>query len=232
MKIVICDDNMQDIKHLEMMLRDTHSVSSYTNPQEMLVEIEANNESGDLYLLDIFMEEMNGIDVAKRIQKKDAQAQICFISTSEDFYREAYNLYALQYLIKPVKKEDMDKLLLHVTKQRKKLKEEKLYYKWRGEMGSISYGNILYINSMEHTLYIHCKDGEIQEYKGKLNELADRICGETFCRCHQSFIVNMYQVNSLRGMNLVIENEKIPISRKYYESVKKQYQEIIFEEMD
>ena len=48
-------------------------------------------------------------------------------------------------------------------------------------------------------------------------------------RCHQSFIVNMYHVESLSGTDLILGGEKIPISRRYYDKVKGRYREILFE---
>ena len=51
-------------------------------------------------------------------------------------------------------------------------------------------------------------------------------------RCHQSFIVNMYHVEGLNGMNLTVAGEQVPVSRRYYADIKKRYQEILFEEVD
>ena len=98
-------------------------------------------------------------------------------------------------------------------------------------LSNIPYGKILYISSREHTIYIFCTDGTVQECKGKLNELAMQVCGNTFMRCHQSFLVNMYHIDSLRGMELTVGSEKIPVSRRYYAEVKRRYQEILFEEV-
>ena len=96
----------------------------------------------------------------------------------------------------------------------------------------IPYGKVRYISSRGHTLSICCTNGNVQESTGKLNDLENQVCGNVFMRCHQSFIVNMYHVESLKGMDLIISGEQIPISRRYYAQIKKRYQEILFEEVD
>lgn len=56
----------------------------------------------DLYFLDIFMDGVSGIDTARQIRSNDYNALIVFASTSDDFYRESYDLFAFHYLIKPI----------------------------------------------------------------------------------------------------------------------------------
>ena len=232
MKIAVCDDCQEDILQMEALLKG-YDVRSYPSAEQLLADIEKNNIYFDLYLLDIYIENsMSGIDLAKRLRIQDKNAVICFVSTSDDFYREAYDLYAVQYLIKPVRKDDISLLLDRVSRSITRDKEQNLIFKWRGEMGAIPYGEILYISSREHTLSIHCRNGQVQACKGKLNELAIQICGEVFCRCHQSFLVNMYQVDSMSGKDLILSGTRIPVSRRYYAEIKKRYQEILFEEID
>ena len=172
---------------------------------------------------------MNGLELAEKLHNIHEEAVICFVSTSDEFYREAYDLYAIQYLIKPVAKEQLEKLLAKVQKMLARGNEQKLVYSWRGKSGAILYSKIRYIGSRGHTLYICCTDGSTQESTGKLNDLEHQICGEVFMRCHQSFIVNMYHVESLSGTDLILGGEKIPISRRYYDKVKGRYREILFE---
>ena len=160
---------------------------------------------------------------------------ICFISTSDDFYREAYDLYAVQYLIKPVQRESVEKLLQKVQKNiagRSGSKEKNFIYSWWGKTGAIPYGKIRYISSRGHVLSIYCTDGRIQESTGKLNDLEQQICGDTFLRCHQSFIVNIYHAEGMGGSELIVAGERIPVSRRYYAEVKKRYQKMLFEGMD
>lgn len=232
MKIAVYDDFMEDALSLKNMLGG-HEVKVYSDSDRILEDINSKELHFDLYLLDIYIEgSLNGIDLAKKLRSMDEGAVICFVTSSSDFYREAYDLYAVQYLLKPVQEEAMLVLLDRVSKNLAGKKEKSLSFKYRGQTGVIPYGKILYISSREHTIFIYCTDGMVQEYKGKLNELALQICGDVFHRCHQSFLVNMYHVDSLDGNDLMIHGERIPVSRRYYAEVKRRYQEILFEEVN
>lgn len=231
MQIAVCDDCMDDVLSLKKFL-EGHEVSVYSDADSLLADIDNKRIQYDLYLLDIYMEEsMNGLELARRLRKVQEEALICFISTSDDFYREAYDLYAVQYLIKPVKEESLKNLLRKVQKILDREGEKKLIYSWWGKNGLIPYGKIRYISSRGHTLYIYCTDGKIQESTGKLNDLEHQVCDDILIRCHQSFIVNMYHVEGLSGTNLIVAGEQIPVSRRYYDKVKKRYREILFEEV-
>lgn len=232
MQIAVCDDCMEDVLSLKKFL-EGHEVSVYSDADSLLADIDNKRIQYDLYLLDIYMEEsMNGLELARRLRKVQEEALICFISTSDDFYREAYDLYAVQYLIKPVKEESLKNLLRKVQKILDHEGEKKLIYSWWGKNGLIPYGKIRYISSRGHTLYIYCTDGKIQESTGKLNDLEHQVCDDILIRCHQSFIVNMYHVEGLSGTNLIVAGEQIPVSRRYYDKVKKRYREILFEEVE
>lgn len=232
MQIAVCDDCMEDVLSLKKFL-EGHEVSVYSDADSLLADIDNKRIQYDLYLMDIYMEEsMNGLELARRLRKVQEEALICFISTSDDFYREAYDLYAVQYLIKPVKEESLKNLLRKVQKILDREGEKKLIYSWWGKNGLIPYGKIRYISSRGHTLYIYCTDGKIQESTGKLNDLEHQVCDDILIRCHQSFIVNMYHVEGLSGTNLIVAGEQIPVSRRYYDKVKKRYREILFEEVE
>ena len=232
MKIALCDDCMEDALYLRALLSG-QDVRIYTDADNLLTDIEENIIRYDLYLLDIYIgDTINGIELAKKLRAVDEEADICFISSSEAHYREAYDLYAVQYLLKPVQKEALKQLLEKVSKKISRNKERRLSFKCRGQSGSISYGKILYISSRDHSIFIYCTDGRVQECRGKLSEMAQQICGDVFFRCHQSFLVNMYHVDNLSGNELVVSGHRIPVSRRYYADVKRRYQEILFEEVD
>ncbi len=232
MRIAVCDDCMEDALFLREHLK-THEVRVYSGADSLLADIEDKKVQYDLYLLDIFMEEsIDGIELAKELRGIQEDAVICFISTSDSFYREAYDLYAIQYLIKPIQEESLTGLLQKVQKILARDNGKKLIYTWRGKCGAIPYGKIRYISSRGHTLSIYCTDGSIQDSTGKLSDLERQVCGDIFMRCHQSFIINMYHVEGLSGTGLIIAGERIPVSRRYYDGVRKRYRELLFEEVE
>lgn len=232
MRIAVCDDCMEDAMLLKRLLGG-HEVRVYADAGSFLADIENGQNQYDLYLIDIYLKEsISGLELAGRLRRVHNEAVICFISSSSEFYREAYDLYAVQYLLKPVKEADVKQLLERVSANMNRDRKQKLFFQSRGQTKAVSYGKVLYISSREHTLSICCMDGTVHEYKGKLNELASQICGETFQRCHQSFVVNMYHVDNLKGNELMVYGNRIPVSRRYYKEVKRRYQEILFEEVD
>lgn len=232
MRIAVCDDCREDTLTLQRSLTG-HEVSVYSSADSLLEDVEGRKIQYDLYLLDIFIENsISGIELAARLRKSHEEAVICFISTSDAFYREAYDLYAIQYLLKPVGEDALNSLLERVRRGIKRNAEKKLVYSRWGKSGAIPYGKVRYISSSGHTLTIFCTDGSFQESTGKLSDLERQVCGDQLMRCHQSFIVNMYHVEQISGTDLIIGGERIPVSRRYYESVRKRYREILFEEVE
>lgn len=232
MRIVVCDDCYEDALYLKSLLMG-HRIEIYTSADSLLADVDCSKLYYDLYLLDIYIGgSINGIELARRIRAQCETACICFISSSDAFYREAYDLYAVQYLLKPIQPEAVKQLLDRAEQNRIRSKEKSLSFKWRGQAGSIPYGQILFISSREHTVFIQCRDGRVQECKGKINEFAQQLDREVFMRCHQSFLVNMYHVDNMDRNELTVSGYRIPISRRYYADVKERYREILFEEID
>lgn len=229
MRIAVCDDCKGDILYLQSLL-EGYDAAFYSQGEKLLADIADHHMCYDLYLIGISPDSVNGLGLARQIREKDEDAAICFASSSDAFYREAYDLYAIQYLLKPVREEALQEVIERVEHQMGRWTEPTLHFKWRSKIGSIPYDQILFVSSREHKLYIYCKDGTIQECMGKLDETAAQICGAAFLRVHQSFVVNMYCVESLSGSELAIGGYRIPISRRYYLKARKRYQEILFEE--
>ncbi len=204
---------------------------AFSSAEELLYQIEEQKTSFDLYLLDIFMGTMNGIKLGERIRRQDSHALICFLSSSADYYAEAFSLYAFQYLIKPIAAETFQKLLSKASDQISYNQERCLNLNRKNGYLSIPYNQILFVSSMGHTLFIHCKDGSIIRHNGRLNELAISLDSRIFARCHQSYIVNLYNVFALESDFFVCDKQHVPISRRYF-AVKERYRALLFRDME
>lgn len=231
MNIAICDDNVVDAGHLVSMLKGMHTHQLFSSAEELLLDLEASNKHFDLYLLDIFMGEINGVQLGKQIRQLDDHALICYVSSSPDYYAEAFSLYAFQYLLKPVTEEAFQELLRRASEQFVRNNGQSLHLQYKGRAVSIPYSKILYISSMGHTLYVHCKDGHIERQIGRLNDLMTLLDSSVFARCHQSYIVNLYNVSSLESDFFLCAGEQVPISRRYF-PVKDRYRSLLFSDSD
>ncbi|MCO7122209.1 response regulator [Ihubacter massiliensis] len=160
MRIAICEDNEKDTRRLVQMIGVDHSCELYTSGEKLILDMEELSLRFDLYLLDIFLEDdENGIHLAGNIRSMDEEALICFVSTSDDFYRQAYDLYVFQYLIKPVEQQDMDRLLQRAEHQIKKNKGRAVIFERYGKPYAIPYQKLLYIASRGIIFYINAKTG-------------------------------------------------------------------------
>ena len=65
----------------------------------------------DLLLLDIELEKMNGIALAKKIREKDDSIMLAFLSNRKEYVFEGYEVQAIRYLLKPLQEEQFFPLL-------------------------------------------------------------------------------------------------------------------------
>lgn len=95
MKIAICDDCREDAMRLKALLSENHDVVLYSNASQLLNSVRNQKEQYDLYLIDIYLDTISGLELAERLRNEEENAALCFISSSDAFYREAYDLYAV-----------------------------------------------------------------------------------------------------------------------------------------
>lgn len=107
MKIALCDDDEKELSNIRSLLdsyQKTHNIpftyQEYHSSCELALQ--ASKEQFDIYLLDILMPHMTGMQLAREIRTFDHAADIIFLTTSSDFAVESYTVKATNYLMKPV----------------------------------------------------------------------------------------------------------------------------------
>ena len=110
MKIALCDDDEKELsglkemlEHYEFMHHKLLTYREYTSSVELASQ--APKERFDIYLLDIMMPGMTGVELAREIRSFDKAAAIIFLTTSPEFAVESYTVKATNYLMKPVQEE-------------------------------------------------------------------------------------------------------------------------------
>ncbi|MFG6355630.1 MAG: LytTR family DNA-binding domain-containing protein [Acetatifactor sp.] len=228
--IAICEDDTKYLAHLRDILCRTKilcDITEYTCAEPLLLDLETGRKRFDLFLLDIYLPGQSGVEAARHIRALDEKAIMIFLSSSEDFYREAFDLYAFHYLIKPVDPDELTKVLQKAADQIC-APEETLHIMFRGQNTVLRHTDITYINSFNHALYFHMRDGQEYISYGRLDEIEARLASEVFVRCHKSFIVNLLHVDRLTPEGFHIGHTQIPISRSYASDARESYRKGLF----
>ncbi len=144
--------------------------------------------SMDIVFLDIFMDKMSGMEIARALRERDENVGIVFLTSSSDFAVESYDVGALGYLLKPLDKEKLYKLLEKNFTQKKR---ERICVNHRRETRYLFYDEIVYAESRGRSIDIHMSNGDVLSINDKLDALEEALNDSRFLRSHQSYLVNM-----------------------------------------
>lgn len=221
-RVAVCDDEAGALEALGKTCGDCldelgveHLIVPFRSAEELLSALNAGEERFDMFCLDICMDGMTGMDLAHELRRRDERAGIIFITASDAYLREGYSVRAMQYLGKPV---DREALMEALRSDIRLNQTPKLVTLRRGSHTvAIPIADVLYVESRDHGVYIHTSGGE-RFFSISLSEAEKLLPSERFCRCHNSFLVNMAAITEIGRRDLTLKDgDAIPIGRRYYE---------------
>ncbi|HEX3075244.1 MAG TPA: LytTR family DNA-binding domain-containing protein [Lachnospiraceae bacterium] len=233
-KIAICDDSAEDVACLSTALfayDPSFEITSYINGKILLDEFLEGNHLVDLLFLDIYMPEINGIEAAQKIRTRYKDMKIIFLSSSKDYYPQAYEVFAFNYIVKPFERKRLYTVLDRAFEELRRESSHKIGIEFKGTVHRVDCRDIQYIESQNRLLLFHLADESVLQCYGRLEELLKELPEQSFFRCHQSFIINLAYVIEMREDHFRVGKTVISISRKYSKQVKKQYYAYLFSKM-
>lgn len=217
LRIAVCDDRLEDRTQLCTLLRKScpnAELESFSSGEALLWKL-ADGKRFDLYFMDIFMEGISGIEAARQIRSNYYNALIVFASTSDDFYRESYDLFAFHYLIKPITSDKLIPVLERAKEQLQREVEQTILVNYNRQVRSLRLSNLLYISSSNHNVNFYMKDNELIEARGKLDDYIAKLPQAIFFRCHKSYVINLCHCTALTVDGFLQCGKIIPVSRSY-----------------
>ena len=177
-----------------------------------------SREAADVVIIDMDQED-DGIAIAECVLEYQKNSQIIFVSGSDEYYLDVYNVDHVYFLKKPVESRLLAQALEKAGKKLDRLHGKCLVVKNKQGIYKIELSDIIYFENEKRKIYIHTVDRKISFY-GKFEGLLDSLSRD-FYRCHNSYIVNMAKVCELSGKKFLCENGKsIPVSKTYYVKVR------------
>lgn len=198
----------------------------------------AQKHKPDAVFLDIEMPEMNGIQAAYRLHEMDPRPFIVFTTAYDQYALEAFQLEAVDYLLKPYDEERLRRTLDRIRSRKTEaggasgahkqteapaapaFKRNKLLVDDGDRMVVLEAELFLYAVKEEKVTHIHMADGRSYATKQTLQELEERL-GATFFRPHRSYLVNLDYIQEIEpwfngAYNAILKDSnrtKVPVSR-------------------
>ncbi|WP_282035699.1 LytR/AlgR family response regulator transcription factor [Saccharicrinis aurantiacus] len=195
------------------------------------------NHSIDLIFLDIHMPNISGIDFIKSIETRPL---FIFTTAYSEYAIEAFDLNAVDYLVKPI---PFDRFLkatnkvvdYHNIKNKTALSEQPapkpaikpdyLFVKADYKEKKVNYKDILYIEGLKDYIKIHLKNKQPLVTHKSLKSMLETLEGMGFVRIHRSFIISIQHIKSITKNRVVINEDWIPIGDNYKEAFLRQIKE-------
>lgn len=213
-KIAICDDDKKIIyeikKAIEEYKEEKFNISIYNSGEDLL----AVEEKFDIIFLDIEMNTMNGIEIAKVIRKYDKEVKIIYVTSYTDYMNLAFSVHAFGYLNKPIEKYDIHNQLDEVRAYLSEETEEVIEFLTIEGVVRINLSDICYFEYMNRCVKLQSLK-ESYVIKETMGNIAKRMKEYGFCIPHKSFTVNLFNVKSIKGYDIfMMDGTIIPLSQK------------------
>jgi len=179
----------------------------------------------DLVFLDIQMPDINGIQLAKSLDRKNPM--VIFTTAYSKYAVEGFNVDAVDYLLKPF---EFSRFMVAVNKAReqKALKEttpvveddQAIFVKSDYQNVRIAIRDIQYIEGFDDYIRIHVDTGKSIYTLMSLKSMLEKLPSTDFLRVHRSYIVPVKRIKRIHNQQVQLGDKEIPIGKSYVDAVR------------
>lgn len=217
-EIAICDDDKNSLKELASIIEKYCSEKKigYTIDQyNSGIDLLKSSKRYNLIFLDIQMDELNGIELARRIRLNDKHVKIIYVTNYLNYQTDAFTVRAFGYIIKPFSEKDIFQQINDVIEYSKQ-DETEITITFDTDQGikTINLKDIFYFEAWSHKIKICCTN-DIYITNSTIINILNNVKSYGFSMPHKSFVINMQYISKIKGYDIFLTNGmSIPISQK------------------
>ena len=224
-RLAICDDQCifsdtqaRACHSIFEKLNIENKISVFTKSADFIAAFVTQHKRFDMILLDIVMDGVDGMELARTIRQIDETVAIVFITSHEKYALQGYDVKALHFLMKPPDFQLLENLIKSVYLEN--LQVNFLTIKSGDHHIRVPIKDIISMEISKRRVEVSLIDG-IVYYSGKLTDILDELPKGFFIRCHQAFAINIANIKELTRRNAIAVNGKeIPVSRTFWNDTK------------
>lgn len=236
--IAICDDLeyfIADLKHDILTYTELNHYSvmidCFQSGKELLADFHANKY--DIIFLDVEMPVLNGIDTARVIREKDKDVTIIFITSHESFSLQAAQIDSFGYLVKPVNKERLFRIirnsffLMKEIETQKEKENEIFEFIENYEKTFVTFSSIIYIEKYRNQIIIHLNDRTSKTCYDTIKNIKKKLPKSYFFQISSGVIINVNYIQQVKAYETILSYNNtsviLGIGRKFYKQVNEAY---------
>lgn len=236
MRIALVDDEIVQLQNLRELLthelnsliRHTpHQIDSYRSGRSFLDHWHAGQY--DVIILDIFMGELTGVDVAKEIRNTDPDVKLVFCSRSNEFAAESYQVNAQYYLVKPATPGSISNMLQRLNLELIQLGQTVTL----PDGHSVILRRILYTEYYNHVVTLYMKNDESYRLRTNHTTVEELLapCGYIHSPS-KGILVNFHEITHATDDSFTMSDGTVlPISRRKSKEIQAAYTKFYFQKM-
>ena len=212
MKIAICDDDLLDLHYVQSLILEYDSsldITLFQSANELLSAFD--NYFYDIVFMDIEMEHPNGFEISMHLVQQQDKPLIIFVTNSSEYTIRGYGV-AFRYMTKPL---SLSALSCVLSSAIDTITPQKITVYLTDRVKYISICDIYYAEANGHSVILHTKNGPLK-CRCQLKEIEKQLPVNRFSRSHNSFVINLNEVESSNRTSLILTDGSIvPISQRY-----------------
>lgn len=237
MKFAVCDDNTDELKNTELLLRSYCRLHCNKNIEifcfenaETLIRHYNENDFFDVVIIDIYLSDCTGIDLAKKIREINPYSKIIFLTVSRDFAVDAFTVNATHYLVKPCTKDELFSALDKAISSMANDHTANMIFNVGSTKTKIDIKKILYFETSKHYQIARTIDDRQYSIRITNENMSKQISHfDCFFRCGRTYIVNMEYISEINSKVIVFDNgATLPMIRGVYQKLNDAYFAYIF----
>lgn len=225
MRIAFCEDEKPQSEYIVGLIeaygkkhRKTFVVDAYTSAEQFLFSWE-DEAPYDLFILDIQLGQMNGMELAKRIREQDRDVRIVFLTGLKDYAIEGYEVGAVRYLLKPVQKKTLYDLLAKLSREMEETERNYFLFRASGHINRIPFSDIYYIEADGHYVKIRTSKGD-NRWKASLSSVVPEFEKNNFVMTYRGLYANLAHIERIGRTQCFLDNgEALPVSKTKYQAL-------------
>ncbi len=223
-RIAVCDDDPVMREQLHSFCRELldgesipYAITAFPSAEELEKRMNSDVEKPfNLLILDIQMNGMTGLELARSLRSKDDRISIIFVTACDNYLSEGYDVQPIHFLLKPICREALASAI-HTDLKLNYIPKTVVVH-IGNKLVHLSFSDIRYVESYNHSIVIHQSTGN-STYYFSLSDFEKQLPAGQFARCHNSYLVNLNEVREIGRTELSLQSgETLPVGRAYYKA--------------